>query len=64
MLELKQTFICEWCMVRCESKNGHPTHMCWIEIGLRAEIILTILDTIVNINEEEGGEGRGDRYDR
>ena len=33
----------------CEAKNGHQNDMCWKEIELRAQHLLTILDIIVNI---------------
>ena len=36
-------------MVRCGSKNGHQKDMCLKEIGLRAQNMLTILGSIVNI---------------
>ena len=45
--EHRDTF--EWYMVRCGSKNGHQKDMCFKEIGLRAENILIILASIVNI---------------
>ena len=56
------TPIFEWFMgrslVRCESKNRHKKGiMCLEEIGLRAQNLLTILGSVVNISE--GGGGRG-----
>ena len=39
-------------MVARESKNGHQKEdMCWKDIGLHAQILLTISDAIVNIIE-------------
>ena len=35
-----------------QSKNKHQKDMCWKEIGLRAQKLLTILDAIVNISGE------------
>ena len=51
--------ICEWCMVGCEYKNMHPKDTCRIEIELCAQNMLTILDIIVNVIEEDimGGGG-------
>jgi len=45
----------EWCMVGCESKNGHQKHMWRKEIALRAHNLLSILDMIVNKNWGKGG---------
>jgi hypothetical protein len=41
---LKHAPIREWCMVGCDSKNGHQK-----EIGLRAQTSLSIVDVKVNI---------------
>ena len=54
VLDIKNTFI-EWCMVRCESKNGHPKNKCWKKIGVHAQILLTILEITINITELGGG---------
>ena len=45
----------EVCGVRCGSKNGHYKDMCSKEIELRAEILLTMLVSIVNIIGGESG---------
>ena len=45
----------EVCGVMCGSKNGHYKDMCTKEIELRAQIILTILVSIVNIIGGESG---------
>ena len=37
-----KTFICKWYAVKYGSKNGHQKYMCFIEIGLHAQNILTI----------------------
>lgn len=44
-------------MIGCESWNKHHSNMCWREIGLRDEYLLTILDTIINIIRRVGGGG-------
>ena len=36
-------------MIGCESMNLNQKDMCWIEIGLRAQIVLIILDARVDI---------------
>ena len=38
--------------VRCGSKNGHQNYMCLNKIGLRAQSMLTIEDSKININWE------------
>ena len=43
------TAICEWCVVRCGSKNEHQKDMCSKEIGVRTSNLLIILGSIVNI---------------
>ena len=43
-------------MVGCGSKIKFQKHMCFKEIGLRAQNVITILSSIVNIIEG-GGEG-------
>ena len=45
----------EWYVVWCGSKDGYHSDMCSQEIGLHAQIMVTILDPIVNII----GGGRG-----
>ena len=50
--------IYEWYVVRCGSTNRHHKAMSLQEIGLSAQILLTILGSIVRISEE-GGEGLG-----
>ena len=36
-------------MVRCRSENGHRQDMCLEEIGLSAQLLLTILGSIVHM---------------
>ena len=40
--------ICEWCVLRCGSKNGHQTDIFLKEIGVLTQNMLTILDILVN----------------
>ena len=49
------TPICEWYVVRCQSKNEHQKDMCLEEVGLRTQYILIILESIVNIFGKGGG---------
>ena len=56
VFDFKWTPILERCMVGCQSKNGHHKNMYWKMIGLHAQNLLTILNTIVNMC-------RGDFYD-
>ena len=44
-----RTPICEWCIIRCGSKNGHHKDMFSKEVGLHVQHLLTILGSIVNI---------------
>ena len=53
------TAICEWYVVRCRSKNEHRQATCLEEIGLRAQNMPIILESIVNII---GRRGRGDEH--
>ena len=46
---LNQTTVIEWCVGRCGSKNGLQKDMFLKEIWLRAQDLLTILDSIVSI---------------
>ena len=46
---LNWTPIFEWCVVRCGSKNGYQKDMCLKEIGLHAQNMIIILDSIVNV---------------
>jgi hypothetical protein len=46
MFDLKWTFVFEWYMVGCASKNGHQKEMCQTKIGLHAQNLFTILDAI------------------
>jgi hypothetical protein len=47
---LNQTPLFEWCVIRCESKDGHQKDMCSEEIELHAPYLLTILGSeIINI---------------
>jgi hypothetical protein len=39
----KQTPINEWCVVKCGPKKGHQKDMRFKEVGLLAQILLTIL---------------------
>ena len=39
----------EWYVVWCGSKNWHPKEICLNEIGLRAQNMLTILGSRVNM---------------
>ena len=39
----KQTPINEWCVVKCGPQKAHQEDMCFKEIGLHAQILLTIL---------------------
>ena len=41
--------IFQWCVVRCGSKDSHQKEICLTEIGLRAQNVLAILGSIVNI---------------
>ena len=41
--------IVEWYVVKFESKNGHHKDVCLQDIGLRAQNMLIILGSIVNI---------------
>ena len=43
------TPIFEWHVVRWGSKNGHQKYMYLKEIGLRAQNMLTILGSLVNM---------------
>ena len=43
------TLIFEGHVVRCGSKNQHPSHMCLKEIGLCAQNMLVILGSRVNM---------------
>ena len=36
-------------MVRCGSKDGHQKDVCLKEIGLRAQTIITVLGSVVNL---------------
>ena len=45
--DLKWILVFEWCMVGWGSKNGHQKDICWKEIGLYVQNLLTILDVIV-----------------
>ena len=42
VISVNLTPIFEWYVVRCGSKNGYQEDMCLEEIGLRAQIIITI----------------------
>ena len=42
----------EWCVVRCGATNRHHNAMSLQEIGLSAQILLTILGSIVRIIEQ------------
>ena len=44
-----QTSKSEWCVVRCGSKNEHKKDMCLKEVGLHAQNVITILDSVDNI---------------
>ena len=46
---LHWTPVCEWYLVWCGSKNGYQKDMCLIEIGLCAQIMITILSSIFKI---------------
>ena len=46
------TLVFEWYMVRCRSKNGHQKDMCLVEVELRAQNMLIILVSIINIIAE------------
>ena len=54
--DLNWTPIFEWCVVKCGSKNGFQKDMCLKEIELRAQNMLPVLESVVNIIE-------GDMYD-
>ena len=54
---LNWTSFFKWYVVMCGSKNGHKKYMYLKEIGLRAQYMMTILGSIVNII------GRGNLYD-
>ena len=48
---LNNTLVFEWCVVRCGSKNGHQKGiMCFKEIGLHVQTLVTTLSSIVDIN--------------
>jgi hypothetical protein len=44
------TLVFEWYVVRCGSKNKYQKNMCLKEIGLRAQNMLLIISSRVNIN--------------
>ena len=46
---LNWTPIFEWYVIRCGFKNGYQKDMYLIEIGLRAQNMIPILGSIVNI---------------
>ena len=46
---LNQTHSFEWYLVRCDFKNGYQKNTYLKEIGLCAQNMTTILDSIVNI---------------
>ena len=46
---LNRTPIFEWYMVRFGSKDGHQKDICLKEIGLRAQTIITVLGSVVNL---------------
>lgn len=58
---LNQTTIFKWGVIECECKNVHKTRPCLKEFGLRAQDIVTIQGSKVNIIM--GGGGRGDVID-
>ena len=45
------TPLSEWYVVRCGFKNGHIKDTCLEEIGLRAQNLIIIMGSIVNIIE-------------
>ena len=52
MADLSRTPIFKWYVVRCGS-NRYQKHVCFKEIGLRAQKMITILGSIVNIIESD-----------
>lgn len=46
---LNQPPIFEWYVVTCGCKNGHQIDICSEEIGLRAQHLVTVLGSVVNI---------------
>ena len=49
LLILSGHILFKWHEVRCVSKNGHHEHMCLKESRLRAQYLLTIMSSILNI---------------
>ena len=49
---LNQTHVSEWNVVWCGSANGCQKYMCMNEIGLRAQNIVIMLGSMVNITGE------------
>ena len=50
VLSLIQSPIFEWCVVWCGVKNGHPKGIMYLEeIGLFAQNMITILNSMVNL---------------
>ena len=39
----------EWYVLKCGSKNKHLKDMCFEEVGLHAQSMLTILGSIINM---------------
>lgn len=54
-----QATIYEWCVDRCGSKNKRQNTCVLNEIGLRAHIMLIILDSIVNMIGDWVERGQG-----
>ena len=52
--------ILECCVIMCESKNRCQKDACLKEIGLCAQVLLTIPGSTINIIEGLGGWGRGE----
>ena len=48
---IDMTSIFEWYVVWCDFKNNYQKDMCSKKIGLYAQNMITILGSIVNINE-------------
>ena len=46
---LNQTPRLEWCMVGCDSKNGYSKKLYSKEIALRAQYLVIILSSMLNI---------------
>ena len=46
---LKCTPICEWCVGRCGSYNGHQKDMCLKGIGIWSQNLSTIIGSIIDI---------------